>query len=212
MTVLDLVPVTALSFDSTDLMRTDGLFLTIKRGLGEIPSVRGSDQVVPGRAGRIARARVADTLRIELEGIVGGIAAAAPFTEPVSYYALVLEMKALFDPTKAPAVLSCVLPDGSTATINVRTLPPLLWDEEIAGHFARLNVELESVDPGWVVSRLSEAMIATGGGIATAATKKQGRASVTATGGGVASYTATTNRAETSSATGGGVVSYTYSI
>ena len=153
MTTLDLVPITDLTFDSTVLMRTDGLFLTIKRGIGEIPSVRGSDQIVPGRAGRIARARVADVLRIELEGVVGGKAdLVTPVTEPAAYYALVLAMKALFAPTKVPKVLSCVLPDGSTATINARTIPPLLWDEEIAGRLARLNVALESVDPYWVVT------------------------------------------------------------
>lgn len=152
MTSLDLVPITALTFDSTELMRADGLYLTMKKGLGEIASVRGSDQIVPGRPGRLVRARMADTLRIELEGLVGGKAdAMVPLTEPASYYALVIELVALFDPSKDPAVLSCVLPDGSTATINVRTIPPLLWDETIAGRLANLNVELESVDPAWSI-------------------------------------------------------------
>lgn len=151
---LDLVPITDLTFDSVVLMRDDGLFLQLKKGIGEIPMVRGVDQVIPRLAGRYPRARVADRMVIELEGLVRGIPDEADDdpSEGEAYYTLVLAMKTLFDPTKAPASLSCVLPDGSTASINVRVVPPLLWDEIIPGRLARLNVSMESVDPDWTLT------------------------------------------------------------
>lgn len=152
---LDLLPHTGLTFDSTSLMRDDlSLFLAIKRGLGEIPTVRGEDQVVPGRAGRIARARVADQMSIELEGWVGGISDDDPvvITEPEAYITLVRELVALFDPTQVPKALACTLADGSTASILVRVSPPLLWDEKIAGRHAKLNVALVSVVPTWTIT------------------------------------------------------------
>lgn len=148
---LALVPVTELTFDSGLLMDDAGLFLQVKRGLGEIPFVRGTDTIVPRRTGRIARARVGDRLSIELEGLVRGIETLTE-TEAETYYALVLSVKALFDPTKDPATLSCILPDGSTASILVRVVPPLLWEEIIPGRLARLNVAMESVEPDWTIT------------------------------------------------------------
>lgn len=145
-------PVTALTFDSTLLERDDGFSLSLKRGLGEVATVRGVDTVIPGRAGRVFRARVADRMALELEGNIIGIGTFPTSTDAEAYYALVLEAQDLFDPTKDPAVLSCVLPDGSTATINVRVVPPILWDEKVPGLAARLNVALESVDPDWVIT------------------------------------------------------------
>lgn len=146
---LDLLPITDLTFDGTVLMRDDGLFLWLRKGAGEVPGVRGVDVVVPARVGRVARNRVADRLLVELEGIVGGIRTDDGIViveEPVSYYALVLEMAALFDPTKDPATLSYTLPDSSVISLLARTTPPLLWDETIPGRLARLNVALEVVD------------------------------------------------------------------
>lgn len=151
---LDLLPIRALTCDGTVVMRDDGLFLSLKKGLGEIPYVRGSDQIVPGLAGRIPRSRIGDRMALELEGLVRGIPDEADNdpSEPVAYYDLVLECRNLFDPTKEPWILSCLLPDGSTASINVRVVPPLLWEELIPGRLARLNVALESVDPTWDIA------------------------------------------------------------
>lgn len=149
---LDLLPITSLTFDGTLLMRDDRtLYLSLKRGVGEVPTVRGEDVVVPRLAGRVARARVPDRMALELEGLVVGYrdpTDGSP-TEPESYYTVVREMRALFDPTKDPALLSGILPDGTLASINVRVVPPLLWDEMIPGRLAKLNVALESVDPDW---------------------------------------------------------------
>lgn len=147
---LELIPIETLVYDGTSLMRDDGLFLAIKRGLGEIPVVRGTDTVVPGQTGRTARARVADRMAIELEGYVRGIGTTGD-DEASAYYDLVLEMQTLFDPTKDPAVLSATLVNGANLTINARAVPPLLWEETILGRLARLNVQLESVDPYWTV-------------------------------------------------------------
>jgi hypothetical protein len=149
---LDLVPITDLTFASTSLMRDDGVFLQLKRGFGEIPTVRGVDQLVPRRAGRIPRSRVAERLDIELEGLVRGIPDEADNdpSEAEAYYALVEELVTLFDPTANERALSFLHPDGTTRSINCRVVPPLLWDEQIPGRLARLNVSLVAVDdPSW---------------------------------------------------------------
>lgn len=147
----DPFPVTAVTFDGTSLQRADGsVILEIKRGLGDVPRVRGRDQVVPGLAGRIPRGRIADVLPLELEGIIEGVGATEAERRS-SFVALRQEMRALFDPTKDPEALACVLEDGSTATINARCVPPLLWEER-PGYIARLNVALESVDPDWDIT------------------------------------------------------------
>lgn len=65
--------VVGLTFGGTDIQQNPiGIFLEIVEGLNEGPSVRGSDTVVPGLAGRIARNRVADRWDIELRGLVAG--------------------------------------------------------------------------------------------------------------------------------------------
>lgn len=134
-------PVTSLTFDGTSLQRLDGSVLfEIKRGLGDIPSVRGVDQIVPGRRGRIRRNRIADALTLELEGVVDA-------GDLAEFAVLRQELHDLFDPEAGDLVLSCLLEDGTTATINALVVPPMLWDEK-AGH-ARVNVALESVDPDW---------------------------------------------------------------
>lgn len=152
---VDLLPHTALTFDGTVLMRDDGLFLAIKKGIGEIPLVRGSDQGVPHRAGRIRRARVADKLLIELEGLVRGIPDETDDdpSEAVAYLALVDEVTSLFDPTgSTERTLSYQAADGTTRSIGCSVVPPLLWEELIPGRLARLNVALEAVeDPTWSI-------------------------------------------------------------
>ena len=144
-------PITDLEFDSVPLQRDDlSVVLEIKRGLGGVPTVRGSDQIVPGRSGRIPRARVADVTAIELEGVLEGTGP-DDASRRADLVALREEMRALFDGTKDPAPLSCVLEDGSTATIDVRVVPPILWDE-LPGYVVRVNVAMESVDPDWTVT------------------------------------------------------------
>ncbi|HEX5013021.1 MAG TPA: hypothetical protein VFV72_02595, partial [Candidatus Limnocylindrales bacterium] len=62
-----------LTFDATDLQQADlQWFFEIKRGLDEVPSVRGKDSIVPALAGRVERNRKNDVLSIVLEGFVRG--------------------------------------------------------------------------------------------------------------------------------------------
>jgi hypothetical protein len=151
---VNLVPITGLTFAGTSLMRDDGVFLMLKKGAGEIPSVRGVDTIVPGLTGRVFRNRVADRLVLELEGYVQGQEDPDDHdpTEPEAYYDLVDELVELFDPAADPAALSGTWPDGSIRSIDCRVVAPLLWDEVIHGRLAKLNVALESVSPAWDVT------------------------------------------------------------
>lgn len=139
--------VSELTFDGTDLQPDDHSFvLWISRGLTAAPSVRGEDSVVPHAAGRVALSRQADLLRIELDGWIFG-------ATPAGFRTTQRALMNLFDGVAEPRVLSCLLEDGvATATINARPQPPVLVDEIIPSHLARVNVALESVDPYWVVN------------------------------------------------------------
>lgn len=142
--------VIGLSFAATDLQQNPfGIFLEIVRGLGEGPSVRGKDTIVPALTGRIARNRKADTWRIELVGWVAGQGA----TEAIQrsdFADLRAQLLALFDPTNAPAALVATTENGDTWTIQARTLPGKMWDQQVPS-MARLSVELEAV-ADWVVT------------------------------------------------------------
>jgi hypothetical protein len=150
--VTNAVAVIGLTYDGTDVQQSGfGIFLEIVRGLNETPEVRGTDTVVPGRAGRIARNRVADRLPIELRGIVMGNGANEA-AQRADFRTNVLALRALFSSSRVPANLVATLEDGSTATISARPLPGMLWDEQVASLFANVSVELESVDPEWVIT------------------------------------------------------------
>lgn len=246
--------VIGLTFGGTDVQQQPiGIFLELVRGFGEGPSVRGTDTVVPGLVGRIARNRVADTWRIELRGMVAGTGneiqtvtitgsptggtftltfqgqttagiaynataatvqaalealsniapgdvvvtggpmpgvgvvvtfqgqyagidvtqmtgSAAGLTggTPVltiatltngglteaaqrsSFAALRQVVRVLFAPTANPGALVATLENGTTATIQARTLPTPLWDQLVPA-LARLSVELEAVQD-WVIT------------------------------------------------------------
>lgn len=117
-----------------------GIFLEIVRGLNERPVPRGVDLVVPSRAGRIARNRVADVLAIELRGYVQGASASAFRTKS-------LAVRALFNPTAEPVNVVASLESGGTATIAARTLNSI-W-EQITPDLAAVSIEMESVAPDW---------------------------------------------------------------
>ena len=143
------VAVIGLTYRGTDIQVLEGIFLEIVRGLGDVPAVRGVDIVVPARAGRIVRNRVGDYLSIELLGIVGGSGAdeAAQRSDFADRRAA---MRALFDPTLAPGALVATLENATTATIAARSLN-IVWDQ-VVPTLARVSVEMESVDPDWVVA------------------------------------------------------------
>lgn len=141
-----------LTFNGVDIQRADfSIFLEVRRGLNEIPETRGKDTVVPGLTGRYFRNRVADTRKIELVGYVSGADATTPTEGPLrrDFRHRVEELRALFDPTDDPGALAAALEDGGTATIEARTTS-VVWNQ-IAPSLASVSVEMESVDPEWVV-------------------------------------------------------------
>lgn len=124
--------------------------LWITRGLNDAPTVRGTDVTVPAKAGRLVRNRVADVLVIEMQGYV--LAHGATVADTVANYRASVEaLRALFDPTLTPGELELTLEDGGTGLINARTLD-LNMTERVPSHVAEVRVQLESVDPTWVIT------------------------------------------------------------
>lgn len=142
------VAVIGLTYRGTDIQMLNGIFLEIVRGLGDVAAVRGVDIIVPARAGRIVRNRVGDVLSIELQGICGG-SGANEAAQRSDFAGRRAAMRALFDPKLDPGALVATLEDATTATIAARSLN-IVWDQVVPA-LARVSVELESVDPDWVV-------------------------------------------------------------
>lgn len=129
-----------------------GIHLEITRGINEPPAARGVDQVVPHRTGRIPRARVNDVLQLELEGFVLAIPDADDDPDGgISFRTQMAELRAVFARNRDPWVLTGVLEDGSTATINVRCTD-YAAPEPVSGQVAEPKIALESVDPDWVIT------------------------------------------------------------
>jgi hypothetical protein len=142
--------VIGLTYRGTDIQDPDGIFLELLRGLRERGEVRGTDRVVPNAAGQVPYNRVAHRRVIHLRGWVVGTGA-TDAARKSDFVANAAAYDALFDPTLDPGELVATLEDGSTATIDARTLPGDIWDH--AGPVAAIvDVELESVDPDWVVT------------------------------------------------------------
>lgn len=144
--------VIGLTFESVDLQRADfSVFLEVKRGLNELPEVRGKDTTVPGLTGRYFRNRVADRRELELVGYVSGYSASpGESAERRDFRHRVEELRALFDPTADPGTLAALLEDGDTATIAARPTS-VVW-KQVAPSLASVSVQLESVDPEWVIT------------------------------------------------------------
>jgi hypothetical protein len=141
--------VIGLTYDGTDIQQNPiGIFLEIVRGLAEGPTVRGSDTVVPGLTGRIARNRTADVWTIDLEGWVAGTGVDED-AQRSDFVTLRATLGTLFDPTRAPADLVATLEDGSTLTIVARPLPTPLWGQQVPS-MAKIAYQLEAVSD-WVV-------------------------------------------------------------
>lgn len=142
--------VIGLTFAGTDLQNsTFGIFLEIKSGLVGGVSVRGTDTVVPGLAGRIVRNRKRDRRVIELRGfITGNAGSTSESSQRSSFRDKWQALEAIFDVSAAPANLVATLEDGSTATIACRTID-ILPGEQPVPTFQEVSVELESVVPDW---------------------------------------------------------------
>jgi len=135
-----------LTFSGTMLFDSDGHLRShfLKGWPGETPMVRGEDDVIAAATGRSFYPKVGDHLDIELEVTVAEVSEGA-------FRAAMTALYALFDATAAPATLSAVLEDGSTATIDAYVLPPVLTRELVPGLVAQLDVALISIDPTWVI-------------------------------------------------------------
>jgi hypothetical protein len=146
-TALAVIPLT---YRTIDLARADlTIILEVVAGLNEVAQVRGTDTVIPSLAGRRARARVRDVRVIELRGWVMG-AGSNDADQRSSFRDLVQELQALFDPTIVGDLVA-TLENGDTATIAARTTS-LMWGDAPAPQLCALSVELESVEPEWVIT------------------------------------------------------------
>lgn len=135
----------ALFYDGVDLQQADlQIFLEVIRGIGETPTVRGLDVVIPALAGRKEYNRVNDVLAIELHGFVRAdptetttAGARATFAANRS------TIRTLFASDRERADLIVGLEDGTVLSVSARPMPTLLWDERVKSEFAYVNVELE---------------------------------------------------------------------
>jgi len=128
---------------------TIGLFLEIRRGLNEIAEVRGKDTVIPSAVGRRLRNRVRDRRVIELFGYVMGNGTGEA-VQRADFRGLVDTLQGLFDPTTSAALVA-TLENGGTATIAARTVN-MVWGNEKLPALRSVSIELESVDPEWVLT------------------------------------------------------------
>ena len=138
-----------LDYGGTDL-QTDpiGWLFEIKRGLNEPAEVRGIDLVISHLAGQVSGSREGHRRLIELRGPVMG-QGADEATQRADFADMRETLRALFDP-KVTRVLTATLENGATATINAKTLNAA-WIEVTPTWF-NVSIELESLDPDWVIT------------------------------------------------------------
>jgi len=144
----------AANYDGTplvsDVSNEPRLLIRLVRGLDEAPEVRGVDTIIPGSAGRIARARVWDRRVIELGGLIMGTGT-TDAEQLEDTRAALEELRVLFDPTRQPATLIITLEDGGTATITARPVNMVVGPDEVPQR-REVSIELEAVDEDWVVT------------------------------------------------------------
>jgi hypothetical protein len=118
-------------------------------GLDSGPRVRGVDTTIPGLAGRDVRDRVADGRPLEGVGFVAGTGD-TPEEQAADYEAIMAELRALFDPTLDPGTLEVLLSDGTTTSIQARTMPEEPeWGTDAIPTFREFSVEWEAVGDDW---------------------------------------------------------------
>ena len=133
----------------TDVSGEPRFIIRLIRGLDESPEVRGKDTVIPGTAGRTARNRVWDRRVIELSGWVMGTGATEE-AELADTREALETLRALFDPTNAPASLVIELEDGGSATITARPINMAVGDDDVPMR-RQVSIELEAVGADWVI-------------------------------------------------------------
>lgn len=141
-----------LTYDGTDLQNADfTIYLTIKTGLNELPSVRGEDTIVPSLAGRIEMNRVNDIIPLVLEGQVTGDPSDDQDTQRAQFRTNMRLVRSLFTSNRERADLVATLEDGSTATISARPMN-IGVPTELASVYAALSIELEGYDDWDIVA------------------------------------------------------------
>jgi hypothetical protein len=145
--VTSAVAAIGLTYAGVDLQRSDlQIFLEIAVGLGEVPSVRGTDIIVPGLGGRIEGTRVKDVLPLELRGHVRADPAETTTAGArASFAANRATLRSLFASDRLRADLVATLEDSTVLTISARPLS-IVWNEQVVSEFALLSVELEGYD------------------------------------------------------------------
>jgi hypothetical protein len=142
--------VIGLTYNGHDLQESGlGIFLELKSGLVGGLSVRGTDTIVPGLAGRIVRTRLGDRRVLMLKGFVTGNAGSGAEASDRSSFRDKWQLLAGWFPIGgSPANLVASLEDGTTATISCRTTD-IVEGEQPVPTFQVVTIELESVDPDW---------------------------------------------------------------
>jgi hypothetical protein len=142
------VGVIGLAYDGYDLQRADlNVMFAITEGLDELPAVRGDDDLIPFRTGRLATTHTADHRPVVATGWVAGTSGIPPAPD-TSYRAYLDGLKQVLDPTRLPATLVATLTDGSTRWIPA--VPRSLIGGEMVGHeFRPLSISWEALDPYW---------------------------------------------------------------
>lgn len=143
-----------LSFGGTDIHDRTGIFFDIVAGFRGVAEVRGTDSVIPGKAGRTARSRVKDRRLIRLHGYIRGVGATLVAAQQ-DFYTNTEAAKTLFDPDDAAKALVASDPymglsSSATATITARVLN-VIEGREVSGTFQEWDVVLEAVGdpPDW---------------------------------------------------------------
>lgn len=146
----DVAPVT-LTLGGNDIQDIDGIFLELRRGgPGEHSGHRGPDYIAPHLAGRVLGNRQPDYRRVSLFGFVRGTGADEDAQR--GDYSDNRILLASYVTMTTEAALSATLPSGDEYTLNVRGISDgaILYNE-IVPAFAWCSVELESLDPDWVL-------------------------------------------------------------
>jgi hypothetical protein len=139
------VAVVGLSWDGFDVQRPDlDIFVEIAEGLDELPQVRGGDQVVPFRSGRLPSPAIADWRVVVCNGWIAGSGAAPR----ASFRAYLDALKAKLDQTSEPRLLVATLETGALRWIRA-TPRNLLPGPGIGGEFRTFSVEWRACDPYW---------------------------------------------------------------
>ncbi len=139
--------VIGLVWDGHDLQRADlDVFFEITEGLDTLPEVRGEDQIIPFRVGRLPGLRIPHRRVIDATGHVMGPADA---TAKAAFRAYVDEVKGWMDPTIGERVLVATLEDGSIRWITCAARN-IMGGEGWASEYRAMSLEWEALsDPLW---------------------------------------------------------------